>query len=145
MRLGSIPDGFKRYVAVTAYDQQDGVPPTLESGVNQNSIYTIAGPDAEQARGAKVSIFPNPYRGESSLDGRDSQGAINPRKRIIWFVNLPSRATIRLYTLAGDLVRSYEYDAATYKGTEAAGISPDNADLRRRISSRAGRWRRSTC
>jgi hypothetical protein len=127
--LQGIPDGFKRYVAVTSYDFQEGDPPSLESGVLINPIYTIAGPDAEQARGKQVSVFPNPYRGESSFDGRDSQGALNPRKRVLWFVNLPARARLRIYTLAGDLVRSYEYDAATYRGTEAAGISPDNADL----------------
>jgi hypothetical protein len=127
--LTGIPDGQKRYVAITSYDFQQGVPPTLESGVLTNSIYCIAGPDAAQARGHKVSVFPNPYRGESAFDGRDAQGGLNPRKRILWFVNLPSRSRVRIYTLAGDLVRSYDYDASTYRGTEAQGIKPDNADL----------------
>lgn len=36
---------------------------------------------------------------------------------------------MRIYTLAGDLVRSYDFDAATYRGTESGGTSPDNADL----------------
>jgi hypothetical protein len=94
-----------------------------------NSVYCIAGPDQNQARGQKVSVFPNPYRGESSLDGRDAQGGINPRKRLIWFVNLPPRCRVKIYTLAGDLVREYTYDAATYKGDEAGAIRPDNADL----------------
>jgi len=129
LHLEGIPDGFKRYVAITSYDFQTGDPPSLESGVLSNVVYCTAGPDAEQARGKLVSVFPNPYRGESALDGRDSQGAVNPRRRVIWFVNLPPRATLRIYTLAGDLVRQYEYDAATYRGTEAAGVSPDDADL----------------
>jgi hypothetical protein len=129
LRLGGIPDGFKRYLAVTSYDFQQGQPPTLESGLQQNSTYFVAGPDAEQARSRRVSVFPNPYRGESAFDGRDAQGALNPRRRVLWFVNLPRRATIKIYTLAGDVVRTYAYDAATYRGTEAAGISPDPADL----------------
>jgi hypothetical protein len=129
LRLPGIPDGQKRYVAVTSYDRPTGEVRSLESGVLQNSIYCTAGPDAQQARASAVSVFPNPYRGESELDGRDAQGTVNPRKRVMWFVNLPSRCTLRIYTLAGDLVRTYEYDAATYKGTEAAGVSPDNADL----------------
>lgn len=127
--LSGIPDGAKRYVAVTSYDFQQGEPRSLESGVLTNSVYTIAGPDAAQAKGRKVSVFPNPYRGESGFDGRDTQGGLNPRKRVLWFVNLPPRAQVRIYTLAGDLVRSYDYDAATYRGTEAQGIRPDNADL----------------
>lgn len=129
LRLEGIPDGFKRYAAVTSYDFQVGEPPTLESGVLQNSIYFVAGPSSAQARGQRVSVFPNPYRGESALDGRDTQGNLNPRRRLLWFVNLPPRAAIRIYTLAGDVVREYDFDAATYRGTEAAGISPDNADL----------------
>ena len=129
LRLDGIPDGFKRYVAITSYDFQTGDPPSLESGVLSNPIYCITGPDAAEAQGQRVSVFPNPYRGESAFDGRDSNGAINPRRRVLWFVNLPPRSTLRIYTLAGDLVRTYEYDAATYRGTEAAGVSPDDADL----------------
>ena len=132
VRVPGVPDGAKRYVAVTSYDFQRGDPPSLESGVLTNSIYTTAGPDAAQAQGRKVSVFPNPYRGEGAFDGRDTQGGVNPRKRVMWFVNLPPKARVRIYTLAGDLVRSYDYDAATYRGTEAGGTSPDNADLAQR-------------
>src|SRR5207244_10178800 len=116
--LGGIPDGFKRYVSIASYDYQNAEPRTLQSGVSQNSIYFTAGPSAAEARGKKVSVFPNPYRGESAIDGRDAQGNLNPRKRVIWFVNVPARASIKIYTLAGDLVRKLEYDSATYKGTE---------------------------
>ncbi|HZN80445.1 MAG TPA: hypothetical protein VFC01_12260, partial [Mycobacterium sp.] len=129
LRLDGIPDGLKRYAAVTSYDAQLVVPYSLESGVLQNSTYFIAGPSAAQAVHQRVSVFPNPYRGESAFDGRDAAGALNPRRRVLWFTNLPPRAHLEIFTLAGDRVRTYEYDAATYRGTEAAGISPDNADL----------------
>jgi hypothetical protein len=128
LRLPDMPDGFKRYVAVTSYDHQVGDPPTLEGGVLANSIYFVTGPDAEQARGARITVFPNPYRGESGFDVRNPDGSINPRKRVLWFVNLPERASIRIYTLAGDLVREYEFDAATYTGVETQGIRADRAD-----------------
>ena len=129
--LGGLPDGFKRYVSVTSYDYQIAEPQTLEGGVLSNSIYFITGPDQEQAQasGHRVSVFPNPYRGESDYDVRNPDGTINPRKRVLWFVNLPAKATIRIYTLAGDRVREYDFDAATYAGTETAGISPDRSDL----------------
>jgi hypothetical protein len=129
LRLDGIPDGVKRYAAVTSYDAQPVEPRTLESGVLQNSVYFVAGPSAAQAVHQRVSVFPNPYRGESAFDGRDAAGNLNPRRRVLWFVNLPPRARLEIFTLAGDLVRTYDYDAATYRGTEAAGIRPDNADL----------------
>lgn len=129
LRLDGLPDGSKRYAAVTSYDAQPVAPRTLESGVLQNSVYFVAGPSAAQAVHQRVSVFPNPYRGESSFDGRDAEGKLNPRRRVMWFVNLPPRAHLEIFTLAGDRVRTYDFDAASYRGTEAAGIRPDNADL----------------
>ena len=49
LRLDGIPDGLKRYAAVTSYDAQLVVPYSLESGVLQNSVYFVAGPSAAQA------------------------------------------------------------------------------------------------
>ncbi len=136
LRLDGIPDGFKRYASVTAFDYQDGEPRSLEGGVLPNSVYFISGPSAAEAEagGYRVSVFPNPYRGESSFDGWNpatpgEPPTINPRKRVLWFVNLPPRAQIRIYTLAGDRVREYAFDAATYTGVETDGISPDRSDL----------------
>jgi hypothetical protein len=127
--LQGVPDGFKRYLSVVSYDFQEGDPPTLVSGINQNNTYVIAGPDRQQASGREVSVFPNPYRGESAFDGFNVDGTVNPRKRVLWFVNLPSRAKIRIYTLAGDLVREYDFDEATYVGQGTNGILPDRADI----------------
>jgi hypothetical protein len=131
VQIDGVPDGFKRYVAVTSYDYQVGEPHSLEGGVIGNSVYCIAGPDAAAAAagGHKVSVFPNPYRGESAFDVRNPDGSVNPRKRVLWFVNLPPRAHLKIYTLAGDIVREYDYDAATYTGAGAAGVSPDRSDL----------------
>jgi hypothetical protein len=35
---------------------------------------------------------------------------------LIWFANLPERATIRIYSLAGDLIDQIDHDANTYNG-----------------------------
>jgi hypothetical protein len=129
LRLTNIPTGFKRYVSVTAYDYQIGDPPSLEGGILNNTIYVIAGPNREESTGKRISVFPNPYRGESAFDVRNADGQINDRKRVLWFVNLPARAHIKIYTLAGDIVREYDFDAATYRGIETAGIRPDRSDL----------------
>ena len=44
------------------------------------------------------------------------------RDHYLWFANLPERCSIKIYTLAGDLVKSYAFDGATYDGSSARGL-----------------------
>ena len=44
------------------------------------------------------------------------------REKYIWFANLPQRATIRIFTLAGDQVRTLEFDGATYNALNVEGL-----------------------
>jgi len=60
----------------------------------------------------RVGVYPNPYRASAAWDGYSA------RERMIWFMYLPPRATIRIYTLAGDLVDTIEHDADTYSGND---------------------------
>jgi hypothetical protein len=86
----------------------------MQSGVLATKVLTIPGVSAGQDE--NVHVFPNPYRGEAVWDGaRD-------REKYIWFVNLPEKATIRIFTLAGDLVRTLEFDTDTYTGTDVQGL-----------------------
>ena len=75
--------------------------------------FTVAGPtfDAEAARAAldQVRVVPNPYRGSSQFE------VANPfptgrGERQIRFVNLPPRATVRIFTPSGRLVRTLQLD-----------------------------------
>jgi hypothetical protein len=63
-----------------------------------------------------VLVFPNPYRGDAAWDGSLR------RDRYLWFANLPPRCTIRIYTLAGDLVETIPFDQASYAPTDVRGI-----------------------
>jgi hypothetical protein len=49
----------------------------------------------------KIKVFPNPYYGGSRLES-------DPFDRFVYFSNLPSRATIYIYTLDGVLVRKID-------------------------------------
>jgi hypothetical protein len=49
-----------------------------------------------------VKVVPNPFRGRESWD--------LPNGNEVQFVNLPTRARIRIYTVAGDLVRDLNHD-----------------------------------
>jgi hypothetical protein len=128
------------YVSLTAFDygnlalQLD----PLESLPGSCNLYAIPINSADVVidSGLRVSVFPNPYK--ISFEGPSgerttyfSQGYEAPEKqggesgnlieqdRRIWFVNLPSRATIRIYTLDGDLVRTIEHQWPRGTGGEA--------------------------
>ena len=116
IQISDLKDGFRYWASVGAYDK--GVPEqgveSMQSGVLATKVLTVPGPSAEED--GAVSVFPNPYRGEAVWDGaRD-------REKYVWFVNLPKRATIRIYTLAGDLVRTLEFDADTYTAVDVQGL-----------------------
>jgi len=75
----------------------------------------------ERARG--VTVYPNPYRAEARWD----QGAL-VRDHYLWFANLPRRCTLRIYTLAGDLVYETRFDGDTYRGENARGLYDPRQD-----------------
>jgi hypothetical protein len=109
------------WVAISAYDR--GLPqnnlPSLESDVKENWVYVFPGSlpsdDAASSR-KKPGVYPNPYRGHASWDG---SGAY---ERLLWFTHLPARCTVTIYTLAGDLVDSFEHDSNEYTGEDVALI-----------------------
>lgn len=115
--IDNVKDGFKYWVSLTSFDRgfpEEGVE-SLESGVLATRSLVIPGtPPARDDE--RVLVVPNPYRGEAVWDGaRD-------REKYVWFVNLPMRATIRVYTLAGDLVKTIHYDGRTYNASEIQGL-----------------------
>ncbi len=112
-----LKDGLKLgvgyYYGVTSYDTGHNSPwppdpsvtslPSLESGlVNANAepAYPIAVPsdDLDQVR-----VYPNPFNQHSQLRGSDEDLRLE-------FVNIPSKCTIRIYTLAADLVQTIEHN-----------------------------------
>lgn len=62
-------------------------------------IEPTAGPTANLRT---VTVVPNPFRGRESWD--------LPNGNEVQFKNLPARAKIRIYTVAGDLVRELSHD-----------------------------------
>ena len=110
------PKGIEYYIAVTAWDR--GMPDfgleSLGSGrdADANMKILFPGPTA-QSNMDNIYVVPNPYFGLSKFDGRREGDMKGDRSKRIWFVNLPERATIKIYTLAGDLVDTIEHDGAT--------------------------------
>nr|MDA3814245.1 hypothetical protein [Candidatus Cloacimonadota bacterium] len=114
------PKGIEYYVAVTTWDR--GFPSenilSLESGkdADANMKILFPGPSAKSDM-EDIYVVPNPYIGQSKFDGRIEKDYTGDRSRRIWFVNLPEDCTIKIYTLAGDLV-----DKVVHHGGEGVDI-----------------------
>ncbi|MCK4313081.1 MAG: hypothetical protein KAW88_10145, partial [Candidatus Cloacimonetes bacterium] len=96
--------GIEYYIAVTAWDR--GIPEmnlfALESGrdADANMKILFPGPSAKDNMD-NIHVVPNPYVGQSKFDGKREDDDKGDKSRRIWFVNLPERCTIKIFTLAG--------------------------------------------
>ena len=86
----------------------------LESNFNVNAI-KVDLPFAISRQLGKVSVVPNPYRTDRdyTFESGGYEGANeswNENKRVIKFINLPNICKIRVFSLAGDLVREIDHN-----------------------------------
>jgi hypothetical protein len=106
-------NGWQYLFTVTAFDEGDvqaGLQP-FESSRTANAVRIFPGtPAADPDSPREVGVYPNPYRVNAAWDGGSS------RTRRLNFYNLPERATIRIYSLAGEIIKEMKHDAATYTG-----------------------------
>ena len=108
----SLLSGWQYLFSVTAFDEGDvdaGLP-SFESSRTANSVRIFPG-SAPVADGSRaVGVYPNPYRVNAAWDGGTN------RTRKLHFYNLPERAEIRIYTLAGEIVASILHDSSDNPG-----------------------------
>ncbi|UCF78220.1 MAG: hypothetical protein JSW03_08955 [Candidatus Eiseniibacteriota bacterium] len=96
-------NGLGYYYAVTYFDSTG----TRRSAKADCFTYMPVHPVAEQNRNIeRVWVVPNPYHGSAPWDA--SEG------RRIQFINLPARAIVEIYTVAGDLVTSLVHPDPDY-------------------------------
>ncbi len=129
------PKGWEYYISVTAWDR--GIPSvelqSLESGRDGNMKVFFPGPKGSSDMD-KIHVAPNPYVGTSEFDGRRSNDEKGDKSRRLWFVNIPERCTIKIFTLAGDLVDTIHHngqesvDIITISKAAATGIAASGLD-----------------
>ncbi len=107
--------GIEYYVAVTAYDR--GIPNNdlnfLETGRDADANMKVFFPGTLARNNMDdIMVVPNPYIGRSKFDGRKENDQKGDKSRRLWFINLPNRCTIRIYTLAGDLVQTLDHNGS---------------------------------
>jgi len=109
------PKGIEYYIAVTTFDR--GIPlnhiSSLESGRDKDANMKVFFPGTvAKSDMNNIYVVPNPYIGKSKFDGRREKDEKGDKSRRIWFVNLPERCKIKIYTLAGDLVDEIDHDGS---------------------------------
>jgi hypothetical protein len=119
-----VQNGFWYWYAVTAYDrgifsqQDDGqggtvlvrTSPPKYGKYTQNMQRVMPSPTATQTLD-DIYVVPNPYKASAAWDLSETN--FEPTGRRIKFFNLPERATIRIFTLAGDHVATLNHDNRT--------------------------------
>ena len=104
---------YSCWVDSTGYQEMSSQPAAVEvEGVRPR---WEAVPDSVDWK-SKVMVVPNPWRGGAEWDLTPSDR--DPTGTKIAFINLPPTvSTIRIYTLAGDLVQVAEHDGGNGDGT----------------------------
>ena len=132
--------GFEYFFAVTAYDaghsdfKGRGAVPSLESGLSapeqilRNSYIptspAVASNVEANALSREVIVVPNPFLADGS---HAYQGSEKLR-----FLNLPSKAEVKIYSVAGDLVAEFTHDDPTLG---EAGFKQATAELTGSLSA----------
>ncbi len=130
-------NGRNYFYAVTAFGVQERVNPItglteeFELGGVPNALEAESVVPRWEASGNgcdQVGVVPNPYRGGADWDLRPADH--DPTGTKIAFRNLPlERSTIRIYTLAGDLVQEGSHDGGSGDGTWFWNLITRNGQL----------------
>ncbi len=99
-RRTDLQNAFPYMLSVTAFEE--GVTAVNDSCLLANASDIVSPRIGAQSELARIQAIPNPYR--SSADWEYGG------ERRVMFVRLPGKATIRLYTPSGQLVRTLRHD-----------------------------------
>jgi len=125
-------NGWQYMYILTSFDEGNselGLE-SLESSFVANAKRVFIGtPTEENADNAPVGVYPNPYRINAAWNGTSA------RSKKIHFYNLPAQCSIRIYTLAGDLVAEMEHNSDTYFGEDIQWYADFGGDVDQRIFS----------
>lgn len=129
-----VPDTLDDFARCRGYTEPDSCPNLNHKAANiANDVWepraASADPDShffaraiEPTRGptanlSQTAVVPNPYRASETWNPAGGHE--------LHFINLPTRATIRIFTLSGDLVRELEH-ADAIRDYEAWDLKNDN-------------------
>jgi len=112
-------NGWQYLYIITSFDRGDealGLE-SLESSLVANAHRVIPGTNGTSDADTEIGVYPNPYKLSAAWDGNT---AVTKK---IHFFNLPDQCSIRIYTLAGDIITELDHDSDTYQGDDIAWYS----------------------
>ena len=75
-----------------------------------------------------IAVVPNPYAGAASWEPRTTD--VGRGERRVYFIHLPPKCTIRIYTISGGLVQTIYHDSSITNGQEPWNlVSKDGMDI----------------
>ncbi|MCK4546406.1 MAG: hypothetical protein KAW17_03100 [Candidatus Eisenbacteria sp.] len=109
-----VHNGFPYWYAISSYDTGEGQFDFLNRPVKMYGSYSqsfeLIYPKSGSYRTLdNVRVVPNPFRLRAEWDLAETEFEYSGNR--ICFQNLPERATVRIYTLSGDLVQVLHHDA----------------------------------
>ncbi len=116
------PNGMIYNYAITAFDKGDTLlglgrlENQVGRGRTSTKVYMANAAPAQSVN--NIRVVPNPYMGSSSFNNPKPVDT-NPWVNRIRFVNLPKDATINIFTLAGDLVKTIHSGDVVYVSRDA--------------------------
>lgn len=134
--------GKRYWYAVTSFSLPNGsitldgdtlYTPSVESAIfeNRTVVDLYFDPSTESD---KVLVVPNPYRVDHdyTFESGGWEGRANiwtEERRLVKFIHLPTKCTIRIFTLVGDLVKTIEHDNPEKGEEDWHLLSEDNRAL----------------
>lgn len=92
------------------------------------NIYKIEHPVQTKDDLSKIRIVPNPYNiSDPLVNDASAYGSSNAR--LLFFVNLPSECTIKIFTENGDLIKTIEHYKPTQYGSERWDLITDSQQV----------------
>jgi len=157
----NVKNGFTYFYSVTAFDSTTGADGQALMTESRRSAVEAEGivPQAGTRKGKNVTVVPNPYRGYAAISQRPSSwdltpNATDPTGTHIDFFGMPAgQWTLRIYTIAGDLVQTIKstdpVNAAnrnpvtlsngnTYQGVNRQQDTPNDGEASWNLISRNG-------
>ena len=115
------PNGLIYTYAVTSFDSGDSLLGIgrLENQIGRGRLSTqVFMPNATATTAMdKIKVVPNPYMGSSQFNNPNPVDT-NPWVNRLRFIHLPPDATISIFTLAGDLVRTIHSGDVVYQSRD---------------------------
>jgi hypothetical protein len=111
--------GFGHEYAVTSIDTLISVNADIaESPVDSTEIVRLTPATPPASNLESVVVVPNPYKGSAEWDP-------GPSDRRMHFMNVPAGSTVRIYTAAGELLRTLAQDPNSSPGGQTGELAWD--------------------